>query len=258
MVQNSGAAIQGAVVIMANPSEKPLASWKNWWTTADLQRCVSALRQRVVPSSMPGFGHLIKTSLPIQSIDFQCPNLAGASEAILLAYPTSRVPSAYFFGDAIMLYNQLTNYALLGPPQPNPVKEQARRDMALAEGKKLALVLSYLRRMASKTPVGSTPSMTYLKSLVRPRAPTQCSPNTRHLLGVEEADNLGCGDACENGKSGDTEVEPGDAEGEPDDAEDEGFMTDTDIGLRQLDDLLGISAVCDGHSTPLAEASLMR
>lgn len=226
---------------MSSYAEKSLAAWKVWWAAGDIETCVEQLLLRVVPTNMPGGGQLIKISQPIHTADFRCPNLAGATEAIIRAYPASRVPSAYFFGDVVLLYNIKTNFGLLGPPEANPVKEQARRDLALTEGKKLSLLLAYIRRVSSKTKVGATPAITYLKSLVQPRARSNshCSPHTKCILELEQTAHEDSAGVAQDHA----------APTEPDDS---GSDTDTQA-CQQLDDLLGITALGDAGSTPVPD-----
>ena len=244
--------------------EKPVATWKVWWCYADVAKCADALQKHVVPASMPGGGEIVKISRPICHKDLRCPNTSGAIEAILRIYPSNKCPSAYFFADAIIEYNRNVNYSLLGQPEVNPVKEQSRRDLALREGKKLALLLAYMRRQAKRSGGAKYPVVEYLKTLVPKGSRLNCSPETARLLAeqedadpneVQDGHNSPSGEMQNEMEQGGDSVECEHGAGIDDWATDDVQESPHDEAYREIDVLLGIADFGDGGATPVLEAA---
>ena len=78
----------------------------------------------------------------------------------------------------------LLGHALLGGPNENPIKENARRDMALTEGQKCKLLLSYVRTRALKNSVSKHSDVSYLKDLANRRKPFIKSPSSCTTLAL--------------------------------------------------------------------------
>ena len=156
---------------MASPSmplERSLAYWKKWWGAGLAEELAQALHDHIDPTKLPGKGCLLSTS-QFNGTSLKDSHVAAVSEALLLKYPPLRQPSGYMLGDAVLALDVKWNGGLLGGPQTSILKENQRREAALAEGGKLKRLLSYNRTGALKAENGKTPEITYLKALANKR-----------------------------------------------------------------------------------------
>lgn len=152
----------------ASPLEKPLAYWKTWWGTDEVETVAKTLQAHIDPLKLPRGGMLLLSN-EFNGETIKNHHVSTVAEALLLSYPFDRQPSAYLLGDAVIQLDRLWNGALMGGPQSSLVKEKLRRDNALAEGNKLKKLISYMRTSALKAENGKTPEVTYLKTLANKR-----------------------------------------------------------------------------------------
>ena len=126
---------------------KPLAAWKVWWDYSLVEKIAKSLKEHV--ERLPGQGRLLSQA-SFAAGDMQDEQVSRIAEALLLAYPSDKQPSAYLMGDAVLTLDELWSHALLGMPQENPVREKSRRDDALSQGVQLKKLLSYVRTSARR------------------------------------------------------------------------------------------------------------
>ena len=144
-----------------------LASWKVWWNRETVQDIAEGLKYCVDVKKLPGQGLLLPKKDVWSSRSLEDLHVNG--EGLLTSYPKDRQPSGYLLGDALLKLNRLWGDALPGPVDVNPLKERARRELALAQGCQLKKLLSFVRTSALKADRGRRESTTYLKSLANQR-----------------------------------------------------------------------------------------
>ena len=148
--------------------DKPLASWKTWWSGSDIPATIAqALFSTMDPTKLPGGGKLVvlkSVGKPAAS-DLDDPHTGRIVQALLDSYPATKDPSAYLLGDTILCLNSLMGETLLGPQKANPFEERVRRDDALKQGGILKLLLSYTRNSSARHSKGRSPNVTFLKEL---------------------------------------------------------------------------------------------
>ena len=149
---------------------KSLAPWKHWWTEKDTAKVAEAVAKRLVVKDLPGKGEVVqlKEKGKVGEKDFgkECANNSAVAEGLLLSFPAGKQGSGYFFGDAMLQMNDTCfNGCILGPVDENPLKEDVRRKLALKEGAKWKLILSYVRQRASRTSGANLPVIVHLKKL---------------------------------------------------------------------------------------------
>lgn len=148
--------------------ERPLASWKTWWSQDIPKMVAKSLQQHIETTKLPGGGRLLTTTSFSGEL-MKDPHVGNVAEGLLLSYPKDHQPSAYLLGDSVLYLDLMWKGALLGGQQKSALKEKVRRDTALAEGSKMKKLLSYIRTSALKADQGKTPEITYLKSLANER-----------------------------------------------------------------------------------------
>ena len=182
-VELAAICFKGARKIAMEPAsapsgDKPLACWKTWWGPQLPLDIAQGLKRKIDPAELPGKGVLLQLREPnkVSRADLEKQHTCVVAEALLLAYRLDKQPSGYLLGDAAMALNAMYGHGLFGPPQPNPLKEQARRSNMLREGSKMKLLLSYVRTRATKNEQGKSDAVCYLKELANKRKPYIKSP----------------------------------------------------------------------------------
>lgn len=177
--------------------ERPLTPWKTWWSDApeSVPRKVAiALRENIDTQNLPGQGRILEKTVTCAADLEQSLHASSVAEALLVSYPADRQPSGWLLGEACLELNCLWGGALFGEPDENPIKEQYRRDNALAEGEKLKKLLAYIRNSAVKSDKGRNERVTFLKQLAnkrtRQRSLSGKSPSTASTTSPCSTDSL--------------------------------------------------------------------
>lgn len=196
-----GLQTRSALTAMSNlecpVSEKPLAGWKTWWGPELPTKIAKSMMEQLDAKSLPGKGGLLHFQDPcrVSAADLHgqgdhVAHISSIAEALLLAYPLDKQPSSYLLGDAVLHLNFLFGYSLIGKPVSNPIKEESRRKLALVEGGKLRMLLSYIRTRANKAENAKNDGVSYLKSLANRRKPFIKSPSTSSTSTVHLSDMM--------------------------------------------------------------------
>lgn len=155
---------------MSGTPFKSLAPWKHWWSEKDTAKVAEAVAKRLVVKDLPGKGEVVqlKEKGKVGEKDFtkEYANNSAVAEGLLIAFPGDKQGSGYFFGDAMLQMNDTYfNGGILGRFEENPLREDARRNLALKEGAKWKLLLAYVRQRASRTSGANLPVIVHLKKL---------------------------------------------------------------------------------------------